>query len=116
MNYEVIDFKTVNVDYKLDTGMGAELSLSAESRVSAKTPEEWCGYLYLYFNTKIHDQSEQFFVFDVTTETIVKLPDEVTEMSEEIMQECVPFAQERTYAAIRDMSVAMGINELDLTK
>lgn len=116
MNYEVIDFKTVKVDYSLDTGMGTELGLTAESRVSAKTPEEWCGYVYMYLNTKIHDLESQYFVFDITTETVFKLPEEVTEMTEEIMQECIPAAQEKTYAAIRDMSVAMGINELDLTK
>ncbi len=116
MDYEVIDFKTVNVNYRLDTGMGAELGLKAESRVTAKTPDEWCGYVYLYLNTKIFEETEQYFVFDITTETVIKVPDEVTEMSNELIQDCIPFAQEKTYAAIRDMSVAMGINELDLTK
>lgn len=116
MNYEVIDFKTVKVDYKLDPGMGADLGLTAESRLSAKTPDEWCGYIYLYLNTRIHDEGDQYFVFDITTETVIKAPEEVTELTEEVMQECVPYAQERSYAAIRDMSVAMGINELDLTK
>ncbi|MCF0138459.1 MAG: hypothetical protein HUJ66_08875 [Oscillospiraceae bacterium] len=116
MNYEVVDFKTVNVNYRLDTGMGAELGLTAESRVSVKTPDEWCGYVYLYLNTKIHDPEEKYFVFDVTTETIVKVPDEITEMSDELMEDCIPIAQEKTYTAIRKMSVAMGINELDLTK
>ena len=96
MNYEVIDFKTVSVNYKLDTGIGSELGLRAESRVSVKTPDEWCGYVYLYLNTKIHD--------------------EIIEMSEELMQELIPLAQQRSYAAIRDMSLAMGINELDLSK
>ena len=32
------------------------------------------------------------------------------------MQELIPLAQQRSYAAIRDMSLAMGINELDLSK
>lgn len=116
MEYEVIDFKTVKVDYKLDTGIGTELGLKAESRVSVKTPEDWCGYVYLYLNTKIFEETEQYFVFDITTETVIKVPDEVTEMNDEVMQNCIPFAQERSYAAIRDMSLAMGINELDLTK
>ena len=115
MNYEFVDFKTVRVDYKLDTGIGADLSLKAESRVSAKTPDEWCGYVYLYLNTKIFDSDEAYFLFNITTETVIKV-DGATEMSEEIMEACLPIAQEKTYAAIRDMSVAMGINELDLTK
>ena len=116
MNYEVIDFKTVSVNYKLDTGIGSELGLRAESRVSVKTPDEWCGYVYLYLNTKIHDENDTYFVFDITTETAIKIPDEISDMSEEHMQELIPLAQQRSYAAIRDMSLAMGINELDLSK
>ena len=116
MNYEVIDFKTVSVNYKLDTGIGSELGLRAESRVSVKTPDEWCGYVYLYLNTKIHDENDTYFVVDTTTETVIKIPDEISEMSEELMQELIPLAQQRSYAAIRDMSLAMGINELDLSK
>ena len=116
MNYEVIDFKTVSVNYKLDTGIGSELGLRAESRVSVKTPDEWCGYVYLYLNTKIHDENDTYFVFDITTETVIKIPDEISEMSEELMRELIPLAQQRSYAAIRDMSLAMGINELDLSK
>lgn len=116
MTYEVIDFKTVRVDYRLDTGMGTELGLKAESRVSAKTPDEWCGYVYLYLNTKIFEETQQYFLFDITTETVIKVSEDATEMTEQIMEECLPLAQEKTYAAIRDMSVAMGINELDLTK
>lgn len=116
MNYEAVDFKTVSVNYKLDTSMGAELGLHAESRVSLRTPDEWCSYVYLYLNTKIYDEDDTYFVFDITTETIIKLPDEVTEMSDDLMQELIPIAQAKSYAAIRDMSLAMGINELDLTK
>lgn len=116
MNYEVIDFKTVSVNYKLDTGIGSELGLRAESRVSVKTPDEWCGYVYLYLNTKIHDENDTYFVFDITTETVIKVPDEISEMSEELMQKLIPLAQQRSYTAIRDMSLAMGINELDLSK
>jgi len=116
MDYEVIDFKTVKVDYKLDTGVGADLGLSAESRVSVKSPDEWCGYVYLYLNTKIHDANDEYFVFDITTEIVIKVPAEFTELTDELMQDLIPVSQEKTYAAIRDMSIAMGINELDLTK
>ena len=116
MNYEVIDFKTVSVNYKLDTGIGSELGLRAESRVSVKTPDEWSGYVDLYPNTKTHDENDTYFVFDITSEKYINIPDEISEMSEELMQELIPLAQQRSYAAIRDMSLAMGINELDLSK
>ena len=112
---EVVDFKTVKLESKLDTGVGADLELRAESRVSAKTPDEFCGYAYIYLNIKIHDPEETYFVFDITTETILKLPADATEFTDELMQECIPIAQQKTYEAIRGITVSMGINELDLT-
>lgn len=116
MNVEFIDFKTVELKTKLDTSIGAELSLSQEGKVSAKLPEEWSGYAVLYLNIKIHDKDDTYFVFDITTETIVKLPDEVKEFAEEAMEAGVTVAQEKTFAAIKAISVGMGINELDLGK
>ena len=71
MIVDFIDFKTVNLISKLDTGIGAELSLSQEGKVSAKLPEEWSGYVVIYLNIKIHDKDDTYFVFDITTETIV---------------------------------------------
>lgn len=112
---EVVDFKTISLTSKLDTGVGADLELKAESRVSAKSPEEFCGYAYIYLNIKIFDKDEVYFTFDITTETIIKLPAEATEFTDELMQECIPIAQQKTYEAIRGITVAMGINELDLT-
>ena len=53
MIVDFIDFKTVNLISKLDTGIGAELSLSQEGKVSAKLPEEWSGYVVIYLNIKI---------------------------------------------------------------
>lgn len=112
---EVVDFKTISLNSKLDTGVGADLELKAESRISARTPDEFCGYAYIYLNIKIHDADDAYFVFDITTETVIKLPDDATEFTDELMQECIPVAQEKTYEAIRGITVSMGINELDLT-
>lgn len=112
---EVVDFKTISLTSKLDTGVGANLELKAESRVSAKTPEEFCGYAYIYLNIKIHDKDESCFIFDITTETIIKLPADATEFNDELMQACIPIAQQKTYEAIKGITVSMGINELDLT-
>lgn len=83
MIVDFIDFKTVNLNSKLDTSIGAELALSQEGKVSAKVPDEWSGYAVIYLNIKIHDQDDTYFVFDITTETIIKLPDEVKEFTEE---------------------------------
>ena len=86
MIVDFIDFKTVNLNSKLDTSIGAELALSQEGKASAKVPDEWSGYAVIYLNIKIHDQDDTYFVFDITTETIIKLPDEVKEFTEEAME------------------------------
>ena len=73
-------------------------------------------YVVIYLNIKIHDKDDTYFVFDITTETIVKLPDEVTELTDDAMEAGIAVAQEKTFEAVRAISVGMGINELDLGK
>lgn len=114
MKVEFVDFKTVKLSSMLDTGMSSELSLTQSGKVSAKLPDEWSGYAVLYLSIKIADPEEKHFVFDITTETIVKLPDEVEEFSDEAMNAGLEIAQAKTFEAIRTISVGMGINELDL--
>lgn len=114
MNVEFVDFKTVNLSSMLDTGMSSELNLTQSGKVSAKLPDEWNGYAVLYLNIKLADPEEKHFVFDITTETIVKLPDDVTEFSDDAMNAGLEIAQAKTFEAIRTITVGMGINELDL--
>ena len=114
MKVDFIDFKTVKLSSMLDTGMSSELSLTQTGKVSAKIPDEWNGYALLYLSIKISDPEEKQFVFDITTETIVKLPDEVKEFSDEVMNAGLEIAQAKTFEAIRTISVGMGINELNL--
>ena len=115
MNAEFIDFKTVSLESRLDTGIGAELQLTQEGRMSVKAPEEWSGFVFVYLSIKIHDPEDRYFVFDIVTETVVKLPDEVTELTDEVTEAGLAVAQEKTFEAIRSISVGMGINEIDLT-
>ena len=114
MKVDFIDFKTVKLSSMLDTGMSSELSLTQTGKVSAKIPDEWNGYALLYLSIKISDPEEKQFVVDITTETIVKLPDEVKEFSDEAMNAGLEIAQAKTFEAIRTISVGMGINELNL--
>lgn len=114
MNVEFVDFKTVNLSSMLDTGMSSELNLTQTGKVSAKLPDEWNGYAVLYLSIKLADPEEKHFVFDITTETIVKLPDDVTEFSDDAMNAGLEIAQAKTFEAIRTITVGMGINELDL--
>ena len=114
MNVEFVDFKTVNLSSMLDTGMSSELNLTQSGKVSAKLPDEWNGYAVLYLSIKLADPEEKHFVFDITPETIVKLPDDVTEFSDDAMNAGLEIAQAKTFEAIRTITVGMGINELDL--
>lgn len=114
MNVDYIDFKTVSLTSKLDTSIGAELQLTQTGKVSVKLPDEWNGFAFLYLNIKIHDPEEKYFVFDITTETVIKLPEKETEFTEDAMNAGMEIAQDKTFEAIRGISVAMGINELDL--
>ena len=115
MKVEYIDFKTVSLTSKLDTTMGAELKLTQTGKVSVKLPEEWNGFAFLYLSIKMFDPEERYFVFDITTETVIKLPDEEKEFTEEAMNAGMEIAQEKSFESIRAISVAMGINELDLS-
>lgn len=114
MKVDYIDFKTVSLNSKLDTSIGAELQLTQTGKVSVKLPDEWNGFAFLYLNINIHDPEEKYFVFDITTETVIKLPDEEKEFTEDAMNAGMEIAQDKTFEAIRGISVAMGINELDL--
>lgn len=114
MKVDYIDFKTVSLTSKLDTSIGAELQLTQTGKVSVKLPDEWNGFAFLYLNINIHDPEEKYFVFDITTETVIKLPDEEKEFTEDAMNAGMEIAQDKTFEAIRGISVSMGINELDL--
>ena len=113
MNAEFVEFKTIKLNTLLDTGSGAELELSQEGRVSVDRPEGWEGYAVVYLNIKIGDDGGHF-LFDIITQTVIKLPEGVSELSDELNEECILIAREKTYAAIRAISVGMGISELDL--
>lgn len=112
---KLIDFKTVRLDSTVAPDIGEKLELRAESRVSAKTNEDMPGYICIYLNIKIHDDGDKSFVFDITTESVIELPEGI-EPDEELYSRCVVPAQERTFKAVREISSAMGINPIDLAK
>lgn len=114
MEREIIDFKAVNLNCKVDPACGTDLEIKAESRVSAKSSEDFEGYVFLYMNIKIHDEGDEHFVFDITTETIFQMQ-EGDEPGDELLNELLPVAQMRTFEAVRDISTGMGINTIDLT-
>ncbi len=111
---ELLDFRVIDLTAHIDPGLGAELSLSTKSSISARTPEPFDGTLYMYLNIRIAGQDESLFLLDVTTETIVRLPEGTSEVTDDDAPACVAIAQRSTHRAIREMTAAMGITPLDL--
>lgn len=111
---ELLDFRVIDLTAHIDPGLGAELSLSTKSSISARTPEPFDGTLYMYLNIRIAGQDESLFLLDVTTETIVRLPEGTSEVTDDDAPACVAIAQRSTHRAIREMTTAMGITPLDL--
>lgn len=114
MELEYIDFKTISLSSHLDTSVGAQLQLTQSGKMSVKLPDEWNGYAFVILDITIHDPEEKYFSFDISTETVVKLPEGETHFSEEAMNAGLEIAQDKTFEAIRGITVAMGINELNL--
>jgi len=59
-------------------------------------------------------QSEELFRLEVDSETVMKLPGYKTEVTEEDAPPCIALARRETHRAIRELTKAMGIAELDL--
>lgn len=112
---ELLDFRVIDLTSHIDPGVGAELSLSTKSSISARTPEPFDGTLYMYLKIRIAGQDESLFLLDLTTETIVRLPEGTAGVSDDDAPACVAVAQRETYRAIRELTTAMGITPLDLS-
>jgi len=112
-NFQLIDFKTLELNCHVKPDIGEKLELHAESQASGKTHEDFDGFIFVYFSTKVSDTESDSFLFDITTESVIKVPDGTADVTEDMFSECLPAAQERTYRAIYDISKGMGINPID---
>lgn len=111
---ELLDFRVLDLTTHVNPGVGTELQLSTKSSISARTPEPFDGTLYMYLKIHIAGQSEELFLLDIMTETIVRLPDGMTQVTEEDAPACISVAQRETTRAIREITTSMGITPLDL--
>ena len=111
---ELLDFRVLDLTAHVDPGVGAELQLSTKSSISARTPEPFDGTLYMYLKIRISGQDEELFLLDIMTETIVRLPEGMTQVTEEDAPACIAVAQRETTRAIREITTSMGITPLDL--
>ena len=111
---KLLDFRVIDLKCHVHPGVSQDLELSAGSRVSASTPEPFDGTLYLYLTVRVCGPTEELFLLELTSETIVQLPEGVTAVTEEDAPACIAVAKGETTRAIRELTTAMGITPLDL--
>lgn len=111
---ELLDFHVTDIKSHVSTASAQELALSAKSSVSARTADPFDGTLYLFMNTLVTAQTEELFLLDVSSETVMRLPEYKKEVTEEDAPACISLARRETNRAIRELTRAMGIAELDL--
>ena len=81
--FELMDFKVTDLVTHVNTAVGKEMKLSAASKMGARTPDPADGTLYLFLNIKISDGEEGNFLFDITTTTVIHLPEGMTEVDDD---------------------------------
>ena len=112
--FEMLDFKVTDLVTHVNTENGGELELHAESRMGARTPAPADGTVYIFLNIKISDGDGGNFLFDITTTTVIQLPDGMTEVSDEDAPACVAVAVKETHRTIRQITEDMGIVPIEL--
>ncbi len=112
--FELMDFKVTDLVTHVNTAVGKEMKLSAASKMGARTPDPADGTLYLFLNIKISDGEEGNFLFDITTTTVIHLPEGMTEVDDDNAPACVDIAKTETHKAIREITESMGMTPMDL--
>lgn len=111
---ELLEFHITDVNTHVNTASPQELALSAKSSVSARTADPFDGLLYLFMTVLVTAQEQELFRFEVSSETVMKLPAYKEEVTEDDAPACIELARRETHRAIRDITQAMGIAQLDL--
>ena len=113
---ELLDFHITDIKSHVSTASAQELALSAKTSVSARTADPYDGTLYLFMTVWVTGQTEELFYLEVQSETVMRLPEYKTEVTEEDAPPCIALARRETHRAIRELTMAMGIAELDLDR
>lgn len=111
---ELLEFHVSDLKCHVNTASPQELALSAKSSVSARTADPFDGTLYLFMTVSVTGQTEELFYLELQSETVMRLPEHKTEVTEEDAPPCIALARRETHRAIRELTKAMGIAELDL--
>ena len=111
---ELLDFHVSDVRAHANAASAQELPVSARSGVSARSADPFDGILYLTMSVTVNAEAEDFFSLELQSETVMKLPEYKTSVSEEDAPACIALARRETHRAIRELTAAMGIRTLDL--
>lgn len=113
-NFRLLDFKVSDLVTHINTSEATQMELRAESKMGARCPEPADGTVYIFLNIKISDGEGGNFLFDITTTTVIQLPDGVLDVTEEDAPHCVEIARSQTHSAIRHLTEDMGMTPIDL--
>ena len=113
--YELLDFKVTDIETHIGPSLTSEeLHLKMENRMGTRMATEEEGVVFLYLNYRIHDGDDGKFLFEISTQSVIRLPEGETEVSESNIQDCSVIATDETIRVIYDITEKMGIAPIDL--
>ena len=81
--YELLDFKVTDIETHIGQSLTAEeLHLKMENRMGTRMSTEEEGVVFLYLNYRIYDGDDGKFLFDLSTQSVIRLPEGEKEVSE----------------------------------
>jgi len=113
-DFELLDFKVTDIVSHVDLTKNDTMNLGTEYRMATRTPEPADGTLCVYLNVKVSAENEEDFLLDVTTATVLNLPEGCLDMTDEIAPKCVEISQKETHKAIKSLTESMGMTPMDL--
>ena len=91
-----------------------ELHLKMENRMGTRMSTEEEGVVFLYLNYRIYDGDDGKFLFDLSTQSVIRLPEGEKEVSEGNIKDLSVIATDETIKVIYDITEHMGIAPIDL--
>ena len=113
--YELLDFKVTDIETHIGQSLTAEeLHLKMENRMGTRMSTEEEGVVFLYLNYRIYDGDDGKFLFDLSTQSVIRLPEGEKEVSEGNIKDLSVIATDETIKVIYDITEHMGIAPIDL--
>lgn len=112
--FELIDFKVTELTAHVNTEAAGDMELHVESRMGARTPDPADGTVYIFLNIKISDGETGNFLLDITTTSVIQMPEGMHDVTDDDAPACVAVAAGETHAAIKKITEDMGIVPIDL--